>query len=164
MTFIQNNRNHYTVSQLCSALKFPRSTYYKALVRVPSNRQKEYEEFSQKVKKSYEDSKQRYGAVKICRTLNDSGTPCSIKRVQRHMAKQGLRSVVVKKYNHHANHGRVPDDKENILKRDFKAETINQKWCTDITYIHVQKEGWTCLASVMDLYSRKIIGYAMARP
>ena len=76
------------------------------------------------------------------------------------MAKQGLRSVVVKKYNHHANNGTVPDDKENILKRDFETETINQKWCTDITYIHVQKEGWTYLASVMDLCSRKIIGYA----
>ncbi len=76
------------------------------------------------------------------------------------MAKQGLRSVVVKKYNHHANHGTVPDYKENILKRDFETETINQKWCTDITYIHVQKEGWTYLASVMDLCSRKIIGYA----
>ena len=76
------------------------------------------------------------------------------------MAKQGLRSVVVKKYNHHASHGTVPDDKENILKRDFGTETINKKWCTDITYIHVQKEGWTYLASVMDLCSRKIIGYA----
>ena len=98
--------------------------------------------------------------MKICRSLNDSGTVCSLKRVQRHMAAQGLRSVVVKKYNHHANHGSVPDDKENILKRDFAAEGINQKWCTDITYIHVQKEGWTYLASVMDLCSRKIIGYA----
>ena len=48
----------------------------------------------------------------------------------------------------------------NILRRDFSADTINQKWCTDITYIHVQKEGWTYLASVMDLCSRKIIGYA----
>lgn len=127
---------------------------------MPSNRQKEYEKFSQKVKQVYEDSKQRYGAIKICRILNDNGTPCSIKRVQRHMAEQRLHSVVVKKYNHHTNHGSVPDDKENILKRDFKAETINQKWCTDITYIHVKKEGWTYLASVMDLCSRKIIGYA----
>ncbi len=160
MSFIQNNLNLYTVSQLCSALKFPRSTYYKALVRVPSNRQREYEEFGRKVKQAYDDSKQRYGAIKICRILNDSGTPCSIKRVQRHMAAQGLRSIVVKKYNHHANHGTVPDDKVNILKRDFEAETINQKWCTDITYIYVLKEGWTYLASVMDLYSRKIIGYA----
>ena len=76
------------------------------------------------------------------------------------MAAQGLRSVVVKKYNHHANHGRVPDNKENILDRNFEAETINQKWCIDITYIHVLKEGWTYLASVMDLCSRKMIGYA----
>ena len=160
MAFIQNNLTNYSVSQLCSALKFPRSTYYKALVCVPSNRRQEYEKFGQKVKQAYQDSKKRYGAVKICRILNDSGTPCSIKRVQRHMAEQGLRSVVVKKYNHHANHGTVPDDKENILKRDFETETINQKWCTDITYIHVQKEGWAYLASVMDLCSRKIIGYA----
>lgn len=76
------------------------------------------------------------------------------------MARQGLRSIVIKKYNHHANQGTVPDNKENILNRDFKADTINQKWCTDITYIHVLKEGWTYLASVMDLCSRKIVGYA----
>ena len=120
----------------------------------------EYEEFGRKVKQAFEDSKRRYGAVKLCRVLGGAGTPCSIKRVQRHMAEQGLRSVVVKKYNHRANHGSVPDDKVNILQRDFETETINQKWCTDITYIHVQKEGWTYLASVMDLCSRKIIGYA----
>ena len=53
------------------------------------------------------------------------------------MVEQGLRSVVVKKYNHHANHGSDPDDKVNILKRDFGTKTINQKWCTDITCIHV---------------------------
>lgn len=160
MTFIKDNLNDYTVSQLCSALKFPRSTYYKALVCVPSNRQKKYETFSKQVKQIYDESKQRYGAVKICRSLNDNGIACSLKRVQRHMAAQGLRSVVVKKYNHHANQGTVPEDKENILKRNFQAETINRKWCTDITYIHVLKEGWTYLASVMDLCSRKIIGYA----
>ena len=112
------------------------------------------------MKRAYEDSKQRYGAVKICRILNDGGTSCSVKRVQRHMAEQGLRSIVVKKYNHHANYGTIPNGKVNILKRDFQADTIHQKWCTDITYIHVQKEGWTYLASVMDLCSRKIIGYA----
>lgn len=130
------------------------------MVRVPSNRQKEYETFGSQVKQVFDESKQRYGAVKICRILNQNAIPCSLKRVQRHMARQGLRSVVIKKYNHHANHGSVPDDKKNILNRDFKASTINQKWCTDITYIHVQKEGWTYLASVMDLCSRKIIGYA----
>lgn len=160
MTFIQKNLASYTVSQLCSTLKFPRSTYYEALVRVPSNRQVECETFSRQVKRAFDESKGRYGAVKIQRALNADGIGCSLKRVQRHMHRQELRSVVVKKYNHHANHGAVPNDKENILKRDFSADSINQKWCTDITYIHVLKEGWTYLASVMDLCSRKIIGYA----
>ena len=94
------------------------------------------------MKQAYDDSKQRYGAVKICRVLNDNGTPYSVKRVQRHMAEQGLRSIVIKKCNHHSSHGGIPEDKKNILGRDFGAETISQKWCTDITYIHVQKEGW----------------------
>ena len=160
MTFIQKHLKYYTVTQLCTSLKFPRSTYYKALVCVPSNRQKEYETFSREVKRVFDESKGLYGSVKICRSLNDNGIPCSLKRVQRHMKAQELRSKVVKKYNHQANKGAVPDDKENILNRDFKADTINQKWCTDITYIHVLKEGWTYLASVMDLCSRKIIGYA----
>ncbi len=158
--FIQNNLTSYSVTPLYSALKFPRSTYYKALVCVPSNRQKEHKTFGQEVKRAYEDSQQRYGAVKICRILNNGGTPCSVKRVQRHMAEQGLRSIVVKKYKYHASHGTIPNDKVNILKRDFEADPIHQKWCTDITYTHVQKEGWTNLTSVMDLYSRKIIGHA----
>lgn len=103
--------NDYKVSQLCSDLKFPRSTYYKALVCVPSNRQKKYETFSKQVKQIYDESKQCYGTFKICRSLNDNGISCSLKWVQRHMAAQGLRSVVVKKINHHANQGTVPDDK-----------------------------------------------------
>ena len=137
MTFIQNHLKYYTLTKFCTALKFPRSTYYKALICVPSNKKKEYETFSQEVKRIYKESKGIYGAVKICRSLNDNGIPCSLKRVQRHMKVQKLRSKVVKKYNHHANKGIVPDDKKNILNRDFKANTINQKWCTDITYIHV---------------------------
>ena len=79
------------------------------------------------------------------------------------MAEQGLRSVVAKKYNHCASHGSVPDDKENILNRDFEADTVFKKLVTDITYIHVVNEGWTYLASVMDLYDRKIIGWSYGK-
>ena len=148
---------------MCKALKFPRSTYYKALICEPSNKRKEHQEFSAKVKQCFDSSKGRYGAVKIFKKLNDSGVLCSIKRVQRHMQSQGFRSVVTKRYNHKSNYGNIPSDKENILNRNFETTTINQKWVTDITYIYVQSEGWTYLASVMDLYSRKIIGYAYGR-
>ena len=71
--------------------------------------------------------------------------------------------MITKKYNCKENQGKVPDVKENILNRNFKADSINQKWVTDITYIHVIKEGWTYLASVMALYDRKIIGYAYGK-
>ncbi|MEG2095025.1 MAG: hypothetical protein RRY80_12040 [Lachnospiraceae bacterium] len=69
------------------------------------------------------------------------------------VAQEGLGTAFPcsEEYSHHANKGTVLDDKENILNRDFKADTINQKWCTDITYLHVLKECWTYLASVMDL-------------
>ena len=59
--------------------------------------------------------------------------------------------------------GNVPDDKENILNRDFSADTVLKKLVTDITYIHVVNEGWTYLASLMDLYDRKIIGWAYVK-
>ena len=75
VAFIQNNLTSYSVSQFCRALKFPRSTYYKALVCIPSNRRLEYEEFAWKVKQAFEESKRRYGAVKLCRVLNGAGTP-----------------------------------------------------------------------------------------
>lgn len=75
------------------------------------------------------------------------------------MTKLGIRSIVVKKYTHHSSKSPVIE-RENILNREFDTTSINQKWVTDITYIHVLKEGWTYLASVMDLCSKKIIGYA----
>ncbi len=148
---------------MCKVLKFPRSTYYAVINHVISQREIDYKKFSDEVKYYYDKSKGRYGAIKIQRDLEEAGIPCSVKRVQRHMAKLGLRSVVVRKYKYQNNQGKVPDDKENILNRDFTTTTINQKWVTDITYIHVLKEGWTYLASVMDLYNRKIIGYSYGK-
>ena len=75
------------------------------------------------------------------------------------MTTMGLRSIVVKKFRPNSSKSTV-DGKGNIINRNFKASDINEKWCTDITYIHTSKDGWTYLASVMYLYSKKIIGYA----
>ena len=117
---------------MCKVLKFPRSTYYAVINHVTSQREIDYNKFSDEVQFYYNRSKGRYGAIKIQRDLEEAGIPCSVKRVQRHMAKLGLRSVVVRKYKYQNNQGKVPDDKENILNRDFNATTINQKWVTDI--------------------------------
>ena len=116
-------------------------------------------EFQAQIKEIYFESKGRYGAPKIQKVLESQGTKTSLKRVQRHMTKLGLRSIVVKKYTHYSSKSHI-EERENILNREFDATSINQKWVTDITYIHVLKEGWTYLASVMDLCSKKIVGYA----
>ena len=75
------------------------------------------------------------------------------------MTDMGIRSIVIKKFRYHSEKV-TSESKENILNRDFNTTGINQKWCTDITYIHTVRDGWTYLASVMDLHSKKIIGYA----
>lgn len=163
MSFIQANLGKYTVKQMCSALKFSRSTYYATLNHVPSKREQEYVAFSNEVLNVYNEFKKRYGAIKIHRELNERDIPCSVKRVQRHMKKLDIKSIVIKKYQYQKNQGTIPDNKENILNRDFNADTVFKKLVTDITYIHVVNEGWTYLASVMDLYDRKIIGWAYGK-
>ncbi len=114
------------------------------------------------IKKIYFESKKRYGAPKIQKILNSQGKYASIKRVQRYMSQMGLRSIVIKKYRPYSNKENI-EERENIVNRNFNATTINQKWCTDITYIHTIKDGWTYLASIMDFYSKKIIGYAYGK-
>ena len=73
-----------------------------------------------------------------------------------------IRSIVVKKFNYQTTKP-VVEGKENLIQQDFKTSNIHQKWCTDITYIHTSKDGWTYLASVIDLHSKKILGYAYSR-
>ena len=163
MSFIQANLDKYTVKQMCKVLKFPRSTYYAAVNHVLSKREQEFNEFSNQVLSVYLEFKKRYGAIKIQKELNSRGVSCSIKRVQRHMRRLEIKSIVVKKYQYQKNQGSVPDDKENILNRDFEADTVFKKLVTDITYIHVKNEGWTYLASVMDLFDRKIIGWSYGK-
>lgn len=78
------------------------------------------------------------------------------------MKELGIHSIVVKKFRYHREKV-TSDKKENLLNRDFTTTAIHQKWCTDITYIYTKKDGWTYLDSVIDLHSKKILGYAYDR-
>ena len=105
-----------------------------------------------------------YGAPKIRNEIRASGIgfAVSIRRVGKIMKSLGLRSVVIKKYRPN-NPSSVYNGGENLLKRDFSATKLNQKWVSDITYIHTIKDGWVYLASIMDLASKKIIGWSMSK-
>lgn len=86
----------------------------------------------------------------------------SLKRVQRLMRKADIRSIVVKKFRPQRSIGTI-EERTNLLGQDFTTTSINEKWVTDITYIHTLKDGWCYLASVLDLHSKKIVGYSFSR-
>ena len=147
---------------MCEALDIPKSTYYQSLNKTESNRDRENREFTEKIIRIYEESKKRYGAPKIHEILEKQGHKISLKRVQRLMKKADIRSIIVKKFRPTPSKEKVAE-RENIINRDFTTTTINQKWVGDITYIHTLRDGWCYLASVLDLHSKKVIGYSFGR-
>jgi transposase InsO family protein len=149
---------------MCKVLNYPRSTYYDKQKEKPESKWKTInKKLKEDILKIYSDSNKIYGAPKIRRELKKMGyEKISIKRVQRHMKKLGIRSIVVKKYRPHKT-DKVYDKGENLLNRDFSTTSINEKWVADITYIHSLKDGWTYLASILDLHTQKIVGYSYSK-
>lgn len=123
---------------MCKVLNYPRSTYYDKKQEKPENMWKsKNKKLQEDILKIYNESNKIYGAPKIREELKGLGyEKISIKRVQRHMRKLGIKSIVVKKYRPHGANKKVYDKGENLLNRDFSTTKINEKWAADITYIH----------------------------
>lgn len=147
---------------MCKILKLPKSTYYAFKNKKDSKRKILNACICKDIMQIYIDSKQRYGAPKIHKVLLKKGTKISIKKVQRLMRYLNISSIVVKKYRPVTSKAAI-EEKSNILKRDFSTKRLNEKWVTDITYIHTQQDGWCYLAAVMDLHSKKIVGYSFSK-
>ncbi len=147
---------------MCKVLNVARSSFYKYLRKTDSRRSIENAMYKKEIFKIYSDSKNRYGAPKIYNILKGKGFAISIKRVQILMRKLGIKSVIKKKFRPCVSKQEI-EERENVLKRNFSTSTINEKWATDITYIHTLRGGWCYLASVLDLYTKKIVGYAFSR-
>ena len=149
---------------MCDVLNYPRSTYYdKQKEKSEGKWKKENKKLQEDILEIYNESGKIYGAPKIREKLKEKGyEKISIKRVQRHMKKLGIRSIVIKKYRPSSTK-KVYEEGENLLNRDFPTTKINEKWVADITYIHTQKDGWTYLASILDLHTQKIVGYSFSK-
>lgn len=145
---------------MCKVLGVSKSGYFKWLNRPKSDRQKKREKLSQTVLQTHLEFKQRYGSTKITKTLNKRGVPVSERTVSRIMTENNWKSCTVKKYKATTNSRHNHPVSDNVLDRQFKVDQPNQSWVGDITYIPTN-EGWLYLASVMDLYSRKIVGWSM---
>lgn len=130
-------------------------------VNGPSAREMANRELYKKIKAVYNESHETYGSPRIYHQLKKRGVACSENRVARLMRLRGLRARQTKQYKamtkRHKGHPVAP----NLLKQDFVADRPDQKWLSDITYIPTQ-EGWLYLAAVTDLYSRRIVGWAMS--
>jgi len=129
------------------------------LKRKPSEQEKRRKRLKKRIQQIFHDSKKRSGSPKIAAKLREEGWTVSTKTVGRLMKTMGLRSVVVKKYKATTNSQHNHPVYENVLNRNFTVQTPNQVWVSDITYLRTG-EGWVYLASVMDLFSRKIVGWA----
>jgi transposase InsO family protein len=159
--FIDDHREEFPVTRMCKVLDVSRSGYYAWRGRPPSAREMANRELYKEIEAVYNESGGVYGSPRVYRALKQRGVACSENRVARLMRLRGLRAKQTKTYKTTTRRNEADAVAPNVLKRDFEADRPNQKWLTDITYIPTG-EGWLYLATVLDLYSRRIVGWAMS--
>jgi len=158
---IQQYEQQFTVGLMCRLLTVSRSGFYQWKKRPPSKRSQTREALAAEVQRVFEDESARAGSPRIAKRLNDEGHRASRHTVAKIMKTQGWRAKARKKYKAttHSNH--TLPVAPNLLAQNFEADAPDQKWVSDITYIWTD-EGWLYLAVVLELYSRRVIGWAIA--
>jgi putative transposase len=158
--FIAKHRGIWPVAWMCGALGVSRSGFHAWLTRAPSQRARDDDVIGARVRASHIGSYRTYGARRVWHDLLAEGISCGLHRVERLMQAQGLRARPRRR-------GLPKDQGErsviagNVLDRQFTADRPNQKWVADFTYIWTA-EGWLYVAAVIDLFSRRVVGWSMS--
>ena len=161
-SFVAKHRGTWPAGWLCGALGVSRGGFYAWLTRPPSARSRSDEELSAKVRASFLASDRTYGARRVWHDMLSDGVSCSLHRIERLMRQQALRARPRRR--------RLPADTgerttnaiwPNVLDRTFQARSANRKWVADFTYIWTA-EGWLYVAAVLDLFSRRVVGWSMS--
>ena len=158
---IEDHRHAYPVRVLCAVLEVSPAGYYAWRARSPSARSSANAELVAAIRRVHHDSAGRYGSPRVHAALRTQGRGTSRGRIERLMRRHGIRAIMAP-----PRRVRTTDSRHglpiapNVLARDFTAAAPNRVWLADITYIPTD-EGWIYLAAVMDLFSRKIVGWAM---
>ena len=160
--FITEKKVAFPIAVLCRVLAVSASGYYASLVRSVSRHARRDEELLKHVRTSHHTSKKRYGSPRVHADLKASGKKVGRKRVARLMQKDGLVAITRRRFR------KTTDSKHdfpiapNLLGRDFTAAKPNASWVTDITFIWTL-QGWLYLAVIIDLFSRRVVGWATSR-
>jgi transposase InsO family protein len=150
----------FDVVMMCKLLSVPRASYYLWRDRPVSKREQRRALVGMAVETAYQQYKKRYGAPRLAIELNEQGIDCSINHVADLLKEKGLRARNGKGFKYRARTESKTNVSENLLQRRFSADAPNQKWVSDITYIKVGRK-WLYLAAVLDLFSRKIVGWSL---
>ena len=142
-------------------MQVSRTGYYAWRDRKPSQRQLQNETLSDKIKAIFQESKETYGSPRIYEELKENGVSCSQKRVARLMQAQKISAVERKRFVITTDSDHEMPVAENLLARTFEAETPDTRWTADITYLWTG-QGWLYLAVILDLFSRRIVGWSMS--
>lgn len=160
--FIETHEKMHSVKQMCKSLEVSRSGYYAWCKRPASQRAEANQALLQEIKNIHQTSRKTYGSPRIHAELQTQGKKAGRHRVARLMREHGIVAGKPKK-RYSVTTQRRPGAlaAPNLLNQDFSATQPDQKWVSDITYIDTA-EGWLYLAVIVDLFSRTIVGWAMA--
>jgi transposase InsO family protein len=147
---------------MCEVMQVSKSGYYKWLKRVPSNRSIMNVMIVNEIRAIHSLSKFRYGSPRITKELRVQGIKASQPLVAKLMRKENIRSIIRKKFKVTTNSNHKYPVVENKLMQDFNVKEQNEVWVSDITYIKT-KQGWSYLTTVIDLFDRKVIGWALSK-
>lgn len=159
--FIDVEKANFPIAVMCAVLSVSRSGFYAWTKRGSSARFKRDVELRAAIIASHQRSGKRYGSPRILRDLRASGERVSKKRVERLMREANLRGRRKGRYRVTTDSKHLNPIAPNVLERDFAAPAPNRKWVSDVTAIDTN-EGWSYLAAIIDLYSRRVVGWAMS--
>jgi putative transposase len=148
----------YSIEKMCKVLEVSRSSYYKRKNKGKGKRAKENEKILEMIRQIFSESNERYGSPRITVELNRGGIVCNRKRIARIMRKNGIEAKIFRKYRNTTKSDHQRERSDNLLNRVFSRQRVNEAWASDITYIRTA-EGWLYLAAIMDIYSRRVIGW-----
>jgi putative transposase len=157
--FIKDNLSQFHVTTMCRVLEVSRSGFYGCLKAAKSERVVANDYLLGKIAEVHNRSHRTYGGRRVHRELKGQGETCSRNRVARLMSEHDLKAKTTRKFRATTNSRHSLPVAPNLLNRNFIVDAPNKAWVSDITYIPTE-EGWLYLASVVDLYSRMVVGWS----